>query len=245
MSELASKSLFSRACGILQSSLSPEIPVATAKRPTRPAPAKTDPDYPIHEHAARLPEMAPDEFAAFKEDLKLNGQLDDVVLLNGQIIDGRHRYRALRELGMTNEQIGFRDYDHARDGTDPLAFVISGNFYRRHLTAEQKAMFAAEMIGYKPFTGKPVKGAKTAKDVAAIAGVSIKTVNRAFNTPAEKAPAEPAAPTLESLQQQRKMIVGRLAKIDEQIAELQALAKPKVVARAPASRTAVVKRPAR
>ncbi len=90
----------------------------------------------LHEVANIFPEMNPTEFNDLKEDIKKNGLLEPIWLYQGKIIDGRHRYRACQELGIEpriREWLG---------NGGLMAFVISLNLKRRHLTQEQKA-FAA------------------------------------------------------------------------------------------------------
>jgi hypothetical protein len=57
------------------------------------------------------------------------------VLYQGQVLDGRHRYRACLELGIEPRS---REYS----GTDPLGLVVAVNLQRRHLTKSQRAVVA-------------------------------------------------------------------------------------------------------
>lgn len=52
----------------------------------------------IHPSAAHFPDLPVMEFLALKADILKNGQLHPIVCLNGKIVDGRQRYRALTEL---------------------------------------------------------------------------------------------------------------------------------------------------
>jgi len=61
-----------------------------------------------------------------------------VITLNGMILDGRNRYRAATELGISP---AFAEYT----GDHPLAFVIRHNLNRRHLTESQRAVIAARV----------------------------------------------------------------------------------------------------
>ena len=51
-----------------------------------------------HKFAEAIPEMTPSEYSELKEDIKVNGQRIPIILFEGQILDGRNRYRALKEL---------------------------------------------------------------------------------------------------------------------------------------------------
>ena len=54
------------------------------------------------------------------------------------LLDGRNRYRACEMAGV---ELRMRYYD----GADPIAFSLSLNLKRRHLTAGQKAFTALEV----------------------------------------------------------------------------------------------------
>lgn len=92
----------------------------------------------FHPLCLALPDMADDAFRALVEDIRANGLRHEVVLLEGTILDGRHRYRACLECGIEPRFVTF-------DGDDPLAFVISENVTRRHLSESQRAMVASRL----------------------------------------------------------------------------------------------------
>lgn len=77
-----------------------------------------------HPLIAELPEMDADEFAAFKADIRINkGIRNRIVLLDGKIIDGRHRYRALCELEMFDIDKHTMEFRSAWG--DPWSYVVS------------------------------------------------------------------------------------------------------------------------
>jgi ParB-like chromosome segregation protein Spo0J len=88
-----------------------------------------------HPLADLFPSIEGNEFSALVEDVRTNGLLDPIVLHEGMILDGRNRYRAATEAKVKVRTIDF-------DGPDPLAFVISKNLKRRHLSESQRAMVA-------------------------------------------------------------------------------------------------------
>lgn len=94
--------------------------------------------YEPHEYSLIFPDMAPDQFRRLADDIQANGLLHDIVLFEGKILDGRHRYRACAERNVTP-----RFYEFA--GPDPAGFVASENAARRHLTASQLAIAAARL----------------------------------------------------------------------------------------------------
>lgn len=77
-------------------------------------------------------------FRDLVEDLRVHGLREPIFLYEGQILDGRNRYRACRAAQVPAR---FRTYS----GRDALAFVISANLHRRHLDASQRALIAAEI----------------------------------------------------------------------------------------------------
>jgi hypothetical protein len=86
------------------------------------------------------------EFDALVDDIREHGLAEKIVLHDGRILDGRNRYRALVQIGLTDEEI-LRCYTETFDKGDPLAFVISKNMKRRHLDESQRAMVAAGRRG--------------------------------------------------------------------------------------------------
>ena len=95
-------------------------------------------DLQPHPAATVFPEMSEKEFADLKEDIRLHGQRDPLTVFQGQILDGRNRYRACRELGIEAKTEEFI-------GDDPVAFVVSKNLKRRHLDESQRALVAARL----------------------------------------------------------------------------------------------------
>lgn len=95
----------------------------------------------IHRLAELIPAMSEEEYGELRKDIESNGYRQDepLVLFEGKILDGRHRDRVCRELGVVPPTQNF-------NGDDPTAYVISKNLHRRHLTRSQIAMTAAEAL---------------------------------------------------------------------------------------------------
>jgi ParB-like chromosome segregation protein Spo0J len=97
-------------------------------------------DFETHPAADLFPMPTEAELQALAEDIKKHGQREPIVLLDGKILDGRSRYRACQLAGVEPEY-------HWTTGArfpDPVAYVLSRNLHRRHLTAEQKAAIVIE-----------------------------------------------------------------------------------------------------
>jgi N6-adenosine-specific RNA methylase IME4 len=93
--------------------------------------------FEIHPIAEIFPRMSDTEFASLTADIKANGLLEPVWIYENKVIDGRHRFLACRDLGITPKT---RTYE----GTDPVGFVVSLNLKRRHLTQNEAAIAAAK-----------------------------------------------------------------------------------------------------
>lgn len=91
-----------------------------------------------HEYADVFPMMSDAEMAGLVDDIRENGLREDIVIYQGQILDGRNRYAACMELGL---EPTFADYG----GENPLQFVLSHNLHRRHLSESQRAMVASRV----------------------------------------------------------------------------------------------------
>jgi N6-adenosine-specific RNA methylase IME4 len=85
------------------------------------------------------------EGAAFDElvvDISAHGLREPVVLLDGMILDGRNRFRACITAHIEPRFVAYT-------GDDPLAFVVSANLHRRHLSESQRAMVAAKLAALR------------------------------------------------------------------------------------------------
>ena len=93
----------------------------------------------FHPLANVFPLLEGEAFNALVTDIAASGLCEAVWLYEGQILDGRNRYRACQRLGRDGAT---RDYP----GHDPLGFVLSMNLQRRHLDASQWGMIAARLV---------------------------------------------------------------------------------------------------
>ena len=100
----------------------------------------TTSSYSLHPAAELFPVMDEAAFAALVADIAAHGQREPILVLDGQVIDGRHRLRACEQLGLEPlvRQVS------ADDG-DPFGLVVSLNLHRRHLSEGQRAIIAARL----------------------------------------------------------------------------------------------------
>jgi len=98
--------------------------------------------------------MEGEEFDALVADIKANSLNEDIVLYDGMILDGRNRYRACLAAGHSAGYIALRcksaDKVRALNDATALAYVISKNLCRRHLTPEQKREVLAKLVAAQP-----------------------------------------------------------------------------------------------
>lgn len=93
--------------------------------------------YEFHPVADLFPLMADDELRALADDIRANGQREPAWLWQGKIIDGRNRYRACV---LEGRETWVREWNGQ---SSLVAFVLSLNLHRRHLTDQQRALVAA------------------------------------------------------------------------------------------------------
>jgi ParB-like chromosome segregation protein Spo0J len=95
-------------------------------------------EFTFHPLANVFPLLEGQEFDALVADIQASGLHEAIWLHQGQVLDGRNRYRACQALG---RDCPIRDYP----GNDPLGFVLSMNLQRRHLDESQRAMVGARL----------------------------------------------------------------------------------------------------
>lgn len=94
----------------------------------------------VHPAAQMFPMMEGEAFDAFVDDINKHGlQQPIAVLPDGSILDGRNRLRAC-------EVLGVEPWTVTVDPESPLAYVLSANKHRRHLTSSQLAALAVEEL---------------------------------------------------------------------------------------------------
>lgn len=93
----------------------------------------------VHKYAKYFPILEGEEFGSFVQSIKDEGQLEKIVMIGDEILDGVNRWRAC-------EQLGIEPITEDYEGDDPLRYVIALNIKRRHLNTSQKAMLATEML---------------------------------------------------------------------------------------------------
>lgn len=167
-----------------------------------------DAEYKQHQLSAAFPAMGEEGFQALKDSVEDIGVQNPVVIYEGEVIDGWHRYSAARELGVLCPMV------ELPADVDPRAFVLAQNRARRHLTASQVAFVVAAVHewapAHRPPADKSVPGMdfpKTAPELAEIAGVGVRTIERA------KAVVRDGAPEVQDAVKAGEVSVKRAAEI--------------------------------
>ena len=94
--------------------------------------------YDFHKYCIKFPHMKSDRIMEISESVLKFGQLEDIILLDNLILDGRHLYWACKAAGITPR---FRDFN---GNLHPWAYVKIKNLHRRDLTTTQRAALALE-----------------------------------------------------------------------------------------------------
>jgi hypothetical protein len=120
----------------------------TKKSSTEPTADTTDIyDYLPHPLAEEYPLMEGEEFELLVKDIEDNGLIEAIILHEGKILDGRNRYNACRKIKF---KFGSKDFRNLPSDKDPLLFVESKNWHRRHLTQEQKRDRITKLLVQRP-----------------------------------------------------------------------------------------------
>ena len=137
----------------------------------------------FHEYANIYRMLPETELAKLAQDIREKGQFLPITSYEGQILDGRNRYKACEIAGVDPR---IEDYT----GDDPLGLVASLNDHRRHDSENERAMVGARMANLK--RGDAGRGgldrtmvqsnnepAITLKRAAELSGANVKNIQRA------------------------------------------------------------------
>lgn len=134
-------------------------------------------NYELHPLCALFPRLSKRDFSALVDDIRANGLQNPIQLYDGMILDGGNRYSACLAAGVEPEFVEFA-------GDSALAYVLSANLHRRHLSLGQQAAIVAsaqdwalaQTVGNPTFKKSGnVTGLARVADRAALSGASDKT----------------------------------------------------------------------
>jgi DNA-binding Lrp family transcriptional regulator len=132
---------------------------------------------PVHPAAELLPHMSDAKLKELGEDIKAHGQQTPVVIFvdNGGkhwLLDGISRLEAMQRVGLQvieNDALNILVVDWQEiDEVDPVAYVLSANLHRRHLSARDKRELAGNLLEMFP--------SKSDRQIAEMVGLSHPTV---------------------------------------------------------------------
>lgn len=127
-----------------------------------------------HPLANLFPLIDGQPYADLMADIKRHGVREPVWTYQGQILDGRNRWRAANAVSVACPTREFT-------GEDPAQFVVSLNLHRRHLSESQRAMVAAKLADMP--THRPAENCANLRtsqtDAAELLNVSRRTLQTA------------------------------------------------------------------
>lgn len=96
--------------------------------------------YRVHPAAALFPMLDGAELAELARDIEEHGLIEPIVVHNGELLDGRNRLAACQLAGVEPTE---REWEG--DPSEVVAWVLSKNLHRRHLSTSQRALVAARL----------------------------------------------------------------------------------------------------
>jgi ParB-like chromosome segregation protein Spo0J len=153
----------------------------------------------LHRVAKLFPEMTTVQFKELVEDIKANGQIEPILVYDGQIADGHHRYKACRKLKIAPKTVRWKDVRPSPD-TSLVDYVIAKNLKRRHLEKQQRAAVATDALPLYEAEAK-ARQKKAAATAGKASGAARRKKAEGTNVPAklrERSPDQPTETTEDS-----------------------------------------------
>jgi hypothetical protein len=130
-----------------------------------------------HPLSAAFPPMSKEDLKALREDIKINRQIEPIVIFEGKVLDGWNRYCCTQTLGV---EVAFVEFP--TENADAARYVWSKNGMRRQMSPSQRAATIVRLtsLGWAG-QGRPSKKVKvtTSEDMAKEAHVGKRTIERA------------------------------------------------------------------
>lgn len=198
--------------------------------------------YAQHPLSAAFPPMSAEDFQALTDSINNIGVQNPITVFEGMVIDGWHRYSAALQLGMDCPTVELGD-------VDPREFVMAQNKARRHTTQAQLAMATTSVYAWKPVGSNQHAGAalsaeaqKSNKELAAIGGVGVRSIEQSKAVQTNAAPEVIAAVNRGDLGLPKAAAIAKMPPAEQAAAIHQPLPrKPTVVV--PPPRTSAAPEP--
>jgi ParB-like chromosome segregation protein Spo0J len=126
----------------------------------------------FHPLADIFPLVEGAEFDELVADIREHGLHEPIVIFENMVLDGRNRLRACEAAGI---EPTFTVYT----GDDPVAYVVSLNLRRRHLSESQRAMVAAKLATLRNGQRADLVQAPSIEGAAQLLNVGHASVERA------------------------------------------------------------------
>jgi N6-adenosine-specific RNA methylase IME4 len=128
-----------------------------------------------HKDAVLVPDMRPHEYAELLADIREHGVKVPLDVLDGVVLDGRHRLRAAKELGLAKVPVR----ELRLNGESATDWLLKAAVLRRHLSDDQRAMMAARYAKQRPEKRGPKPSSPRAEKIPHATGVSNSTAKAA------------------------------------------------------------------
>ena len=136
-------------------------------------------EYQISTWALLSPEMDPEQLRLLEEDIERNGVAAPVDVLDGEVLDGRHREAARRKTGRPP------NYNFLQDDTDVVSHLLSRNGLRGHHDENERAIYAYKLwrhqfvvAGIEPGTSSAnLRNFQSQEQIARLLNVSPRSVS--------------------------------------------------------------------
>jgi N6-adenosine-specific RNA methylase IME4 len=128
-----------------------------------------------------FPPMPEDEYASLRDDIRDKGLLTPITLgPDGRIVDGRHRYRALCELGL-QDRVEIEQLPDTLSNAELIDIVVGLNVRRRHLKPGQRAMAAVRLLAQNAGRLPYQKSLENACAVMQVGQTTLRNAQKIFN----------------------------------------------------------------
>ena len=107
----------------------------------------------LHKITETHPVMTPEQFDALKNDIEINGQLQPAIVYRGKIVDGRHRYKALTQLGIETIKVNRLQNNLT---LEEVTNLVNSTEMRRHQSSTQLAIKGYRLYKLGKFTQKDI-----------------------------------------------------------------------------------------
>lgn len=124
-------------------------------------------DLVLHPEALGTPKMSAENYEALKKDIEMQGQLEPITVYRGKIVDGRHRWLIIQELGI--DSIKYKKLPN-NSTLKSIKAIVHSKEARRHESVSQLAIRA-----YK-YKLDPTNDCKSFSEASDIVGVPRKRV---------------------------------------------------------------------